>query len=181
MPRRSVESKIIDGKKYYTSAYFTGETGMDSRSARKFLEDFQGLEGHTNPRLYDEKTMEKAINACMNDSRAQILREEKSKNMAEKEEDHWERILLGETNGDEFLEQFRREVESDSYKLDMLIVMLKHLLFLQGYEFDTELYKADLESNLITESVIQPGELRSDDAIKILERLKSNNAYLVRK
>lgn len=184
MARRSVETKLVNGKKYYTSTYFANETGMNNRSARKFLEDFQSLDGHVNPRLYDEKTMEKALNACMNETRLQTIREEKAKELASKEEDEWLKLIGREIEGtsdeDEFVESFKKNI-SKNYKLELIIMLLKHVLFNQGYIFNEKQFNDDLLNRSITDSVIEPGDIRSTDSMEVIERLESYNAYLIKK
>ena len=184
MARRSVETKIINGKEYYTSTYFANETGMDNRSARKFLEDFQSLDGHVNPRLYDEKTMEKALNACMNETRLQTILEEKAKELASKEEDEWLDLVgidvEGTSDKDEFVESFKENIAKD-YKLEFIIMLLKHVLFNQGYIFDEMQFNDDLLNRSITDNIMEAGGMRSTDSMKVIERLESYNAYLIKK
>lgn len=57
-------------------------------------------------------------------------------------------------------------------------MILKHLLYLQGYEFDEQLYHEDFILHQLAESFREEGSVREIEHMEIIERLESNKAYL---
>ncbi|HEM4423948.1 TPA: hypothetical protein U1Y65_000960 [Streptococcus suis] len=64
------------------------------------------------------------------------------------------------------------------FETDLTNTMLKHLLYLQGYEFDEEKYLNDLILNEVREIVRDDGDERDLEHILALKRLSSSNSYL---
>lgn len=189
--------KDIDGMTYYTSTYFAEEVGVGSRQARKYLEDFQSLEGHTNPRLYDKKTIDKAVNAYMGGRQGELFAEQRRNKMreierkrAEAEEQAYieeiEKLIQNRTNVQENDENLQREeyirgkVES-IYKSELTIMLLKHVLYNQGFEFDENQFKLDLLDFHTIEYIRQHGDEYKNEELEVLSRLNSNNSYLIKK
>lgn len=189
--------KDIDGMTYYTSTYFAEEVGVGSRQARKYLEDFQSLEGHTNPRLYDKKTIDKAVNAYMGGRQGELFAEQRRNKMreierkrAEAEEQAYieeiEKLIQNRTNVQENDENLQREeyirgkVES-IYKSELTIMLLKHVLYNQGFEFDENQFKLDLLDFHTIEDIRQHGDEYKNEELEVLSRLNSNNSYLIKK
>ena len=197
MPRKAVETKNVGGILYHTSTFFAKEVGLGNRQARKYLEDFQSLKGHTNPRLYDKTTMDKAISAFMRSKEGELLMELRRKKMREIERkraeieeqthiDQIEKLSHNLENGQEKIENLQRneyilaKVES-IYKSELAIMLLKHVLFNQGFEFDENQFKQDLLTFHYVEDIRRYGDEYTDDELEVLSRLNSNNSYLVKK
>lgn len=196
MARESVDTKNINGVLYYTSTYFAKKVFVNKRDARGFLEDFSSLEGHTNPRLYDQKTIEKAIDSYKNGYRTKdIYNKKRLKLLVEQE---IKRASIEEKNYYSYLENydpvseneelindigFQMEVialnsAKNKFEANLTKMMLKHVLYIQGYEFDEKQYLDDLVLNEVQEIVRDEGEVRALDHINALKRLNSLNAYL---
>lgn len=197
MPRKAVSTKNVNGVLYYTSTYFAEEVGLESRQARKYLEDFQSLEGHKNPRLYDKKTIDKAVNAYMSGKEGELLAEQRRQRMREMEQERArkeeqtyieqiEELIQNQAKGQENDENIQRDeyvrakVEN-IYKSELVIMLLKHILFNQGFEFDEKLFKQDLLTFHDVEAIRRSGDEYTDDELEVVSRLKSNNAYLIDK
>lgn len=197
MARNKMTEKYIDGVTYYTSTYFAEQVGVGSRQARKYLEDFQSLEGHTNPRLFDKKTIDKAVSAYMSGRQGELFAEQRRNKMREierrraevEEQTHIEQIEKlsqnlenGQVNTENLQrnEYIRAKVES-IYKSELAIMLLKHVLFNQGFEFDENQFKQDLLTFHYVEDVRQYGDEYTDNELEVLSRLNSNNSYLVEK
>ncbi|HEO8607575.1 TPA: hypothetical protein ACGO8I_000240 [Streptococcus suis] len=196
MARKSVETKNINGVLYYTSTYFANEVFVNKREARAFLEDFNSLKGHTNPRLYDKNTMEKAISSYKNGYRTKDIFDKKIQDILINQE--IQRASAEGKNYLTYLENFdqitenaqlkndighQMEVSARSaalkkFETDLTNTMLKHLLYLQGYEFDEEKYLNDLILNEGREIVRDDGDERDLEHILALKRLSSSNSYL---
>lgn len=196
MARKSVETKNINGFLYYTSTYFANEVFVNKREARAFLEDFNSLKGHTNPRLYDKNTMEKAISSYKNGYRTKDIFDKKIQDILINQE--IQRASAEGKNYLTYLENFdqitenaqlkndighQMEVSARSaalkkFETDLTNTMLKHLLYLQGYEFDEEKYLNDLILNEGREIVRDDGDERDLEHILALKRLSSSNSYL---
>ncbi|CAM3227008.1 hypothetical protein STPL106120_01195 [Streptococcus pluranimalium] len=196
MPRKSVETKNINGILYYTSTYFANEVFVNKREARAFLEDFNSLKGHTNPRLYDKNTMDKAISSYKNGYRTKDIFDKKSQEMLINQE-----IQRASTEGNNYLtylenldqtaenerlkndigyqmEVYARITALKKFETDLTNTMLKHLLYLQGYEFDEEKYLNDLILNEVREITREDGVERDLEHTLALKRLSSSNSYL---
>ncbi|MBY4633687.1 hypothetical protein FAJ36_00410 [Streptococcus suis] len=188
MARRRVNTKVIDGETYYTTAYFVDETGMKDRQARKFLEGFTGLEGHTNPQLYEKKIMDRAIEACMNETRRAELQalhiellKKKEQELAGKEEDAYLESLQNMHNYqiDNLDEIYQtKSFAEKKFNQELPIMMLRQLIYALGYEFNEELYRQDFMFHEVSETLRDIGEVRSEEHIKTCERLRSSNSYL---
>ena len=196
MPRKSVETKNINGVLYYTSTYFANEVFVNKREARAFLEDFNSLKGHTNPRLYDKNTIDKAISSYKNGYRTKDIFDKKRQEMLINQE--IQRSNTEENNHLAYLENSDPIAEMELTKNDMgyqmeavalstaqkkfetnlTNMLLKHLLYLQGYEFDEKKYLDDLIFNEVQEIVRDIGEERELKHIFALKRLNSSNSYL---
>lgn len=196
MPRKSVETKNINGILYYTSTYFANEVFVNKREARAFLEDFNSLKGHTNPRLYDKNTMDKAISSYKNGYRTKDIFDKKSQEMLINQE--IQRASAEGNNYLTYLENLDQTAENErlkndigyqmevaarcaalkKFQTDLTNTMLKHLLYLQGYEFDEEKYLSDLFLNEIRETIREDGVERKLDHISVVNRLNSPHSYL---
>ena len=196
MPRLSVETKIINGVLYYTSTYFANQVFVNKRDARAFLEDFNSLKGNTNPKLYDKNTMDKAIDAYINGLRTKDIYE---KNIQEtivnqeiqraitEENNHWAYLKnydpiaemeLTKNDMGYQMDYIARSTAQKEFETNLTNMMLKHLLYLHGYEFDEKKYLDDLIFNEEREIVRDIGEERELEHIFTLKRLNSSNSYL---
>lgn len=63
----------------------------------------------------------------------------------------------------------------------MNITLIRHLLYIHGYEFDEMLYYKDLELHELRESFRDSGDERTIEHIKSVKRLESNHGYLIKK
>lgn len=197
MPRKAVSTKNVNGVLYYTSTYFAEEVGLGSRQARKYLEDFQSLEGHKNPRLYDKRTMDKAVDAFMSGKEGELYMEQRRKKMREMEQkrakaeeqayiEQIDMLIQNQAKGQENDENIQNDeyvhakVES-IYKSELVIMLLKHILFNQGFVFDEGQFKEDLLTIHFADSIRQAGDEYSDEELGALNRLKSYYAYLKKK
>jgi len=189
MARKAVEIKKVGETTYYTSTHFAKTVYVNKREARAFLEDFQSIEGHTNPRLYDKKTMEKAINAYKQGKRTRDVYEKKKLerlrmkevNRVGKEEDIYFEFLESLDSSEKEVseeEYYARIYAHNKYKQELPIMMLRHLLYLQGYNFNEMLYLKDLILHEISEIYREDGEKRRIEHIEAIERLESNDGYL---
>lgn len=197
MPRNKIKMKDIDGMTYYTTTYFAEQVGVGSRQARKYLEDFQSLEGHTNPRLFDKKTIEKAVNAYMSGRQGELFAEQRRNKMREIEQKRAEEeFMTFYASIDEATQKQSNSQESDEgayieehintyvntiYKSELGTMLLKHILFNQGFVFDEGQFKKDLLTIHFADSIRQVGDEYSDKELDALYRLNSNNAYLIDK
>lgn len=197
MPRNKIKKKYIDGMTYYTSTYFAEQVGVGSRQARKYLEDFQSLEGHTNPRLFDKKTIDKAVNAYMGGRQGELFAEQRRNKRREIEQKRAEEEFMtfyaqideetqkqsnsqGSDEGVYILESVIAYV-NEIYKSELGIMLLKQILFNQGFVFDEGQFKKDLLTIHFADSIRQVGDEYSDKELEARDRLNSNNAYLIDK
>lgn len=195
MSRESVEKKIINGSLYYTSTYFANEVFVNKRGARAFLKTFKSIDGHSNPRLYDKVTMDKAITAYKKGNRTKEIYEQKRLEILMNEEknrtkNEQELFLEYMENQPYMNEESLREEEGEKiinyalsradniFEKELPIMMLKHLLHLHGYEFNETLYRKDLELHEISESFREPGNERTIEHIESVKRLESTHGYL---
>lgn len=198
MPRESVSYKNINGVLYYTSTYFAEQVFVSKRGARAFLEDFKSLDGHSNPKLYDEATMDKAIVAYQQGKktkeiyekkRLEILLEEERMRAGDEEDANRDFLLNQENLNEEILnndEEYQIEAQVRLYAKkrfdnELPIMMLKHLLYIHGYEFDEMSYYKDLEFHELRESFRDLGDERTIEHLESVKRLESNHGYLIKK
>lgn len=197
MARKSVKMKKIDGVIYYTSTYFAEEVYLSKRAARSYLADFKSIEGHTNPRLYEKAVMDKAVDSYKNGistkeiyekKRMEKLMNEEYERAGIEEDEEWEFRSKWEPKDNEedyylyYEEQYeknRHQIHLDNEFRNVLpIKMLECLFYIQGYEFDIQKFQEDFILHDECESFRDPGDVRTEEHVKAVDRLESPNAYL---
>ncbi|MEW4355114.1 hypothetical protein AB1I63_09750 [Streptococcus pneumoniae] len=73
------------------------------------------------------------------------------------------------------------EAAKKEFATNLPTMLLKHLLYVQGYSFNEEQYKRDLELHHLSELFREAGVMRSEEHRKAVKRLESNKGYLMRK
>ena len=186
MLKEVVTEKTIDGKRYYTSTYFAQQVYLDSRQARRYLQEFKSLEGYTNPRFYDEKTMSKAIDAYLHSKAGELLKEHRRQRMLEiereraKEEENAfiEQENTREDNQNTTIEDIARTYVDSIYKSELVLMLLRTILYNQGFVFDEKQFKQDLVDLHILNSVRQPGDSYTEDELILISRTHSIHSYI---
>ncbi|EGO9128011.1 hypothetical protein NG859_05390 [Enterococcus faecalis] len=190
MARKKIEFKEIDGKKYYTSTYFARQKFVSSESARHFLQKYESLENHSNPKLYSEAIMAKALKVYNDEKFPDMTKEEidemlEMKRVGEEEDYLYETdklFLSGKVQNDgneerdlyDFSEEIRKEYDST-----LLKVMMDKMFYILGYEFDEKNYKKDFEEQFLFERFREMGEPRSKKHRDLIKRLDSKGSYLI--
>ena len=189
MPKTSSKTVIKYGVRYYTTRYFADKTFMTPRNARNILSKYESVPGYSNPRLYTKQVMDIAIATYNARKSAEEVEEILEKKRAKEEEQQAQEFLqyctskkqeiTENTISDQIENEAIYSVQKD-YNARLLIMMMKHLFYLQGYEFDEELFQNDLQFNAIAEAFREAGEMRSKEHRKIIKRLESNHAYFIK-
>lgn len=192
MPRKAIKTKVINGITYYTSNYFVDKCYVSPRVARNYLEDFSSLEGHTNPKLYDKDTINKAIASyCYSPKTKERYQKIKQQIMLEGEIDRAyeaESLISEDVYPDpqnDYAPTTSEEIEIRNHKLlvektyiqKLPIMLLKHLLFIQGYEFDEDQFLSDLDISLWDDNYRDERETPTDKVLEAKVRLRSNDGY----
>ena len=186
MSKKAVPNKIIDGKMYYTSTHFAQHVHLDSRQARRYLQAFKSLEGYTNPRLYDKKTMDKAIDAYQHSKAGKLLKEHRRQRMLEiererdKEEENAfiEQENTREDNQNTTIEDIARTYVDSIYKSELVLMLLRTILYNQGFVFDEKQFKQDLVELHILNSVRHPGDSYTEEELILISRTHSIHSYI---
>lgn len=188
MPKIKSKTIIKNGTRYYTARYFAEKTFMSVRNARNVLSKYECIKGYSNPRLYTKQVMDVAIASYNADKSLEVIEEKLEEKRAAEELQYRECLQYPIFDEQNKLENdIGYQVESEAiysvrkdYNERLLIMMMKHLFYLRGYEFDEELFQNDLEFNAVAEAFREEGEMRSKEHRKIIKRLESNNAYLIK-
>ena len=186
MSKKVVTHKIIDGKMYFTSTHFAQQVFLDSRQARRYLQEFKSLEGYTNPRLYDEKTMSKAIDAYLHSKAGELLKEHRRQRILEiereraKEEENAfiEQENTREDNQNTTLEDLARTYVDSIYNSALVLMLLRTIFYNQGFVFDEKQFKQDLVDLHILNSGRHPGDSYTEDELNLISRIHSIHSYI---
>ncbi|HGO5511949.1 TPA: hypothetical protein ACK2WK_001353 [Streptococcus suis subsp. hashimotonensis] len=179
MGRVSRDYEDYKGKRYYTSAHLAKKLYLSSERSRAILQGFEyNSDLGTNPKFYDEETINKLINDYNNNSiKRQSLKKRKEKRekaRAELEKGLYDNAapMTADEVADWHLVQKRIEK-------DLVPTMLKNLFAALGHEFDMETFYRDIEKvESYKRSAGNFGLPRPQEVVEAEDRLLSNNGYL---
>lgn len=190
MPKIASETIVKNNVRYYTTNYFAKQTFVTARNARKYLSRFDNVEGYSNPKLYTKEVMMAAIATYEANKPQEEFEERRERRRAEIEEakriEFFESLENEDPNKVENDPGYQRELDAlktvnENYREKLVVMMLKHLLYLKGYEFNEELFRSDLEYHAFAEEFREEGVMRTKEHRKIVKRIESSHAYLLKK